>query len=150
MHEQGSKAYLVVIGKGENRYVRGAIKRAGLEDFIIFKGLVNNVAHYYQAADVMILLTRYDPFSNACLEALACGCPVITTRNNGVAEVMKSFSGLIIDDVTKQNVISHCGNYIMQQKFSAAEISESVSHLLADKEKNAHLEVINRVFAEKN
>jgi UDP-glucose:(heptosyl)LPS alpha-1,3-glucosyltransferase len=32
----------------------------------------------------------YDPFSNACLEALSYGLPVLTTASNGFAEVMVS------------------------------------------------------------
>ena len=36
----------------------------------------------------MTLPTWYDPFSNACLEALAAGLPVITTNANGFAEIM--------------------------------------------------------------
>ena len=40
------------------------------------------------AADVFILPTLYDPFSNACLEALAAGLPVVTTADNGFAEIL--------------------------------------------------------------
>ena len=40
------------------------------------------------AADVFILPTLYDPFSNACIEALAAGLPVITTTANGFAEIL--------------------------------------------------------------
>ena len=41
-----------------------------------------------QVQDLLFILpTRYDPFANACLEALACGVPVITSRRNGAAEV---------------------------------------------------------------
>ena len=36
----------------------------------------------------MILPTRYDPFANATLEAMACGVPVVTSRANGAAEVL--------------------------------------------------------------
>jgi UDP-glucose:(heptosyl)LPS alpha-1,3-glucosyltransferase len=42
------------------------------------------------AADVFILPTIYDPFSNACLEALAAGLPVITTAQNGFSEIIES------------------------------------------------------------
>ena len=39
------------------------------------------------AADAFVLPTLYEPFSNACLEALAAGLPVITTQANGFAEI---------------------------------------------------------------
>ena len=42
------------------------------------------------AADVFILPTIYDPFSNACIEALAAGLPVITTTANGFAEIIEN------------------------------------------------------------
>jgi UDP-glucose:(heptosyl)LPS alpha-1,3-glucosyltransferase len=49
-------------------------------------------------ADIFILPTIYDPFSNACLEALACGLPVITTRANGFSEIMEDrIHGSIVD-----------------------------------------------------
>jgi UDP-glucose:(heptosyl)LPS alpha-1,3-glucosyltransferase len=44
----------------------------------------------YLATDIFLLPTLYDPFSNACLEALATGRPVITTRANGFAEIIES------------------------------------------------------------
>ena len=52
----------------------------------------------YRAADIFLLPTVYDPFSNACLEALAAGLPVITTRANGCSEIMESGRhGTILD-----------------------------------------------------
>jgi UDP-glucose:(heptosyl)LPS alpha-1,3-glucosyltransferase len=40
----------------------------------------------------------YDPFSNACLEALACGLPVITTRDNGFSEIIENgVHGSVLD-----------------------------------------------------
>jgi UDP-glucose:(heptosyl)LPS alpha-1,3-glucosyltransferase len=42
----------------------------------------------YAAADALVLPTIYEPFSNACLEALASGLPVVTTRAAGVSELL--------------------------------------------------------------
>ena len=54
---------------------------------------------YYAAADIFILPSLYEPFSNACLEALACGLPVFTSRSNGVSEIMDDGeNGLILDN----------------------------------------------------
>jgi UDP-glucose:(heptosyl)LPS alpha-1,3-glucosyltransferase len=45
------------------------------------------------------LPTIYDPFSNACLEALASGLPVITTRSNGFSEILQdSVHGSIVEN----------------------------------------------------
>jgi len=53
-----------------------------------FIGPRSNLQADFAAADVFVLPTVYDPFSNACLEAQAAGLPVITTSANGFAEIM--------------------------------------------------------------
>jgi UDP-glucose:(heptosyl)LPS alpha-1,3-glucosyltransferase len=63
-----------------------------------FLGEVPDLVRIYAAADIFILPTIYDPFSNACLEALACGLPVITTRANGFSEIIEDgVHGSIVD-----------------------------------------------------
>lgn len=57
-------------------------------DAVRFLGGQQEVERLLRAADVMVLPTRYDPFANACLEALASGVPALTTPANGAAEVL--------------------------------------------------------------
>ena len=40
----------------------------------------------YGTADALILPTLYDPFPNVCVEALACGLPLLTSHCCGAAE----------------------------------------------------------------
>jgi UDP-glucose:(heptosyl)LPS alpha-1,3-glucosyltransferase len=47
------------------------------------------VGELLAVADAFVLPTLYEPFSNACLEALAAGLPVITTTANGFAEIIE-------------------------------------------------------------
>lgn len=54
-----------------------------------FLGVVADPTPLYAAADIFLLPTIYDPFSNACLEALAAGLPVITTTSNGFCEIIE-------------------------------------------------------------
>ncbi len=44
----------------------------------------------YAAADVYVLPTRYDPFANSTLEALASGLPVVTSTTNGGGELIEA------------------------------------------------------------
>ncbi len=62
--------------------------RTGLGDSVIFLGYQADLEQFYGAADLFVLPTQYDPFANVCLEAMACGTPVITTRMNGVSEII--------------------------------------------------------------
>jgi len=48
-----------------------------------------DVRPLYAAADCFILPTRYDPFPNTVLEALAMGLPAIVGRRSGAAEILR-------------------------------------------------------------
>ncbi|MEJ2689427.1 MAG: glycosyltransferase family 4 protein [Deltaproteobacteria bacterium] len=56
---------------------------------IVRIGQTDSMNKCYAAADIFALPTRYDPFANSTLEALASGLPVITTSSNGVSEIVK-------------------------------------------------------------
>jgi len=81
----------LVAGRGESRKFPSSRAQ--------FLGVVREMPSLYHAADIFLLPTVYDPFSNACLEALAAGRPVITTRANGFSEIMENGRhGTIVDD----------------------------------------------------
>ncbi len=80
---------LVVVGKDPGGTAWQAEARSlGLSSHVLFTGEVARVERYLGTADVFLLPTRYDPFANSCLEALACGVPVVTTARNGASEVL--------------------------------------------------------------
>lgn len=85
---EGEKPSLLVAGKGRTSPYVALAHRLGLASRIRFVGKVADVRPYYGASDFLVLPTRYDPFANVCLEAMACGLPVITSRDNGAAEIV--------------------------------------------------------------
>src|SRR5581483_1329405 len=92
------KMRLLVAGRGNARLYKTKGLRFWREEPVQFLGEVADMLGVYAAADIFILPTIYDPFSNACLEALACGLPVITTRSNGFSEIIENgLHGSIVD-----------------------------------------------------
>jgi UDP-glucose:(heptosyl)LPS alpha-1,3-glucosyltransferase len=98
------KMRLLVAGRGNEKLYKTKRLRFWREEPVRFLGEVADIVRVYAAADIFILPTMYDPFSNACLEALACGLPVITTRSNGFSE--------IIEDGVHGSIVDHAGNLI--------------------------------------
>ena len=87
-----SRPVLLVAGRGNPRRYRQS-------DRVRFLGPVAQMASYYAAADAFVLPTLYDPFSNACLEALAAGLPVLTTAANGFSEILApGIEGEVLED----------------------------------------------------
>jgi UDP-glucose:(heptosyl)LPS alpha-1,3-glucosyltransferase len=76
----GGDTLLLVAGRGDTGRFRSPQAK--------FLGVVRDLPALYTAADVFALPTIYDPFSNACLEALAAGLPVVTTSANGFSEII--------------------------------------------------------------
>jgi UDP-glucose:(heptosyl)LPS alpha-1,3-glucosyltransferase len=77
-----NSAELVVAGAGK----RGGLPASSRTRFV---GETPDLRELMAGADVFLLPTIYDPFSNACLEAMAAGLPVITTEANGFSEIMR-------------------------------------------------------------
>lgn len=73
---------LVVAGKGKSSPAYSGKQ-------VLHLGPQRDMEPIYQLADILLQPTWYDPFSNACLEGLAAGLPVITTKDNGFAEILK-------------------------------------------------------------
>lgn len=87
----GGRFRLFVAGRGRSRQVDG--------QFVERLGAVRDLPAVYAASDIFLLPTLYDPFSNACLEALAAGLPVVTTRDNGFSEIIEQgVHGSIIEE----------------------------------------------------
>ncbi|HXX53480.1 MAG TPA: glycosyltransferase family 4 protein [Thermodesulfovibrionales bacterium] len=89
---------LVIGGDKVNGYRRWAAQ-CGMNGKIFFLGPQREIEQFYAGADLFVLPTLYDPFSNATLEAMASGLPVITTSNNGAAELIENGKeGFVIPD----------------------------------------------------
>jgi len=89
-------AHLVVAGGDDPVPFRAQASQVDVGERVHFLGAVDDLAPLYRAADALVHLTRYDPFANVCLEALACGTPVVTTDCNGAADVLPAAAGAVV------------------------------------------------------
>jgi UDP-glucose:(heptosyl)LPS alpha-1,3-glucosyltransferase len=95
------RTILIVAGKDGTAGYREKARRLGVENEVLFLGPTQRATELYGASNLFALPTFYDPFSNACLEAMATGVPVLTTRANGVSELIQDEeNGLLISDPT--------------------------------------------------
>jgi UDP-glucose:(heptosyl)LPS alpha-1,3-glucosyltransferase len=80
---------LVVAGSPKVGPWRRLAGRLGVSERVVFVGPAADVRRVYFAADFHVHPTFYDPCSGVVIEAMACGLPVITSRFNGAAELMR-------------------------------------------------------------
>ncbi|HOV88308.1 MAG TPA: lipopolysaccharide kinase InaA family protein, partial [Syntrophobacteraceae bacterium] len=90
---------LIVVGKDKEPRYRKKVLGWGIESKVRFLGFQKDIEAFYAAADFLVLPTLYDPFSNVCLEAMACGLPVITSTGNGASEILRhGVNGFVLQD----------------------------------------------------
>ncbi len=89
---------LAFVGDGpEEPRLREAAARTGTDANVRFLGRRADVPSLVGAFDVFALTSRREGMSNAILEAMACGLPVVATRVGGNAEmVVDGQTGLLI------------------------------------------------------
>lgn len=87
----------VLVGDGVLRAeIEHRIAQGGLADHFLLVGSSDQVADYYRAADVFVLPSRLEGMSNAILEAMATGLPVVANRVGGNPElVVDGTTGLL-------------------------------------------------------
>ncbi|MFE9606646.1 glycosyltransferase [Streptomyces hokutonensis] len=76
------KARLVLVGDGPDR---DALRQLA-PDSVLFAGAVADAVPWYQAADLVVLPSRWEGMALAPLEAMACGRPVVLTDVAGARE----------------------------------------------------------------
>lgn len=127
---------LVIVGKGNPADLKGLDA--------IYRGVVDNMADYYQACNAFLLPTLYDPFTSSVLEALACGLPVVTTAHNGASQVIQhGLTGYVLPHQNKQ--LKEAADWLMQNLSTDRRlISQTVQAYSVQRE----IAAIRNIFAE--
>lgn len=98
--DQGIPVQFEILGDGpERQRVLYTIHDLDLEQHVLVRGRVSpeQVRDVLQQADVFLLSSLSEGISNAVLEAMACGVPVVTTDCGGMREVVTDgVEGLIV------------------------------------------------------
>ncbi len=90
---------LVLVGDFRLRQdIRQRVSQTGIEKQTIFPGIVSDdhLISLYQGAALFVFPSRYEGFGLPVLEAMACGCPVISSNASSLPEVTGD-SAILVD-----------------------------------------------------
>lgn len=85
---------------GSERSMTGARAIAGslgLQDAVVFLGMLEDVAPLYAAADLFLLPSQREGWSMALLEAMAAGLPAVTTGEGAIPELASDATALRVE-----------------------------------------------------
>lgn len=144
--EHKENMQLVVAGGADSAPYRKQADDSGVR--AKFVGKITNMADYYQAADMFYYPGPYEPFANVCLEAAACGLPVLTTRNNGSSEIVAhGKSGYVIDDYRNNMEIRHCiVDFMTRSRGQRLEMSEEIFKIAQLYSWENHADMLEELF----
>ena len=97
LRAQGLDVGLVLVGEGPERArILAERDRLQLEPYVVLTGEMRDVRPALAAMDVFVLSSvAIETFSNAVLEAMACGVPVVSSRIGGMEELLEGGGGLL-------------------------------------------------------
>ena len=109
------------------------IEERDLQDKVIFPGVMTGREKIEALVDcdVFVMPSRYESFTTSGLEAMACGKPLILTRNNHIHTWVKDNSGLICD-FDEEN-LSNCIETLLNNEELCREFGETGRKLIEDK-----------------
>ena len=89
---------LVVYGNGPQKdEIRGVIERLGMEGHIILAGKSDHVVEEMNKSSLFVMSSDYEGMSNALLEAVCVGLPVISTDVSGARDLItEGVNGYIV------------------------------------------------------
>ncbi len=91
--------HFVIAGEGSGPLQEKLLalrQELGLEHKVSFLGLRPDVATVLRNLDVFALSSRTEGFSIACIEAMACGIPVVATRSGGPQQILDESCGVLV------------------------------------------------------
>ena len=128
-------ARLIILGEGELRgELEDMTKRLGISKDVAIPGFVENPYMYMKNASAFVMSSRWEGLGNVLIEAMACGCPVISTDcPHGPKEILAagkygilvpigdvftlSYAMLkVLDTSVRHDLLMHRANYFSVKK----------------------------------
>ncbi|MGH8201352.1 MAG: glycosyltransferase [Steroidobacteraceae bacterium] len=97
--DRSQRFHMVIAGDCANalgRQLQQLSRDLGTERNVTFLGLRPDVSRILNNLDAFVLSSVTEGFSIACIEAMACGVPVVATRSGGPEQILEDEAGLLV------------------------------------------------------
>jgi glycosyltransferase involved in cell wall biosynthesis len=96
---RSDRVHFAIAGEGTGSLYEELLQlrsRLGIEQKVTFLGLRRDVATVMRNLDIFALSSKTEGFSIACIEAMACGVPVVSTRSGGPEQILNERCGILV------------------------------------------------------
>lgn len=120
--DRSQRFHLVIAGDCANELggqLRQLGAELGIERHVTFLGLRPDVSRILNSLDVFALSSHTEGFSIACVEAMACGIPVVATCSGGPEQILEGEVGLLVPTGDSQGLALALERIISSQELAA-------------------------------
>lgn len=99
VHQRHPEVKFLCVGKdcGIQHQIEQLIRERGLQEHVIFTGEVRNIPDLLHLIDIQVSASHEEGFSNAILEGMASGKPIVATSVGGTPEaVVHNTTGILV------------------------------------------------------
>lgn len=123
-----------IAGEGEERPVlEGLILRHGLSDHVFLHGRIDDIPAFLATLDVAVLSSRAEGQSNALLEYMAVGLPIVATSVGAANDLLESGRlGLLVPPEDEQS-LARAIMRVLQNPAEFAEMGQSARDAVASR-----------------
>jgi glycosyltransferase involved in cell wall biosynthesis len=152
-HRTQPDSFLLVVGDGPDK---GELEKqaadCGVADSVRFVGYQADVWKFLKAADVYVSTSSIEGFSNAHLEALAAGLPLVATLTAGTDEFLEDGqNGFAIRSSTVDDVAQSLARVAQADRARmSAEACETAARYATSRTVAAYEALFNAAFAERH
>jgi glycosyltransferase involved in cell wall biosynthesis len=155
LHDKGKPVRLTMAGGGGLfEELKGLIERKNLNGIINLTGRLETekMPDVYRQHDIFVSATMQEGMSNAMLEAMASGLPIITTRCEGVEELITN-NGIVVENSSAEAIADAIDKlYEDKQGYKAMSIAarRQAEEFGWDKVAQQYLQIYKQVCVQKN
>jgi L-malate glycosyltransferase len=134
VHEKVPDAAFIIAGEGELKEATQELARTlGIAERTFFIGRCKDVGAVLSISDVCVLSSRSEGFSNAILEYMAAGRPVVSTDVGGAREaVVHGESGYLVPAGDHERMSDHIASLLLEPE-KARAMGERGRQLVSEK-----------------
>lgn len=141
--------YFIALGDGPMRgEVEKQIRDYGLHNEVLLLGRVSNVMDYLGMADIYIHSSRGEGISNAVLEAMICGLPVVATDVGAMREVVYPKTSALFnyqDNAQLLRILNNIDQLIDYHAFKSKEYFDHLQKFSVEKMMSNFYEILSKV-----
>lgn len=133
--EQDRRVHFVIAGQPQEPLQSALEKQRAdyrLDERVHFVGMHNDIHEFMNGLDIYLLTSTSEGFSIACVEAMACGLPIVATRCGGPEEILAhDTTGLLVGNAQPAQISEALFKLIATPSLRSALATNARQHAIS-------------------